>query len=267
VVWVKNAMGGAAFLPLNFDTMYFSSDGRMGGIGRIEQMFGGAGTVRTVEKQLSLRLGHARGMANRGGYDTRLIEAMARTGYVLSYRIEAGKAVLVVGMPNTDLGEVLLTDDGAGDNADDIKALARGLGNDNLTINAQVAEILGVSKGTVDDLDDLLYELEIDRNHRMIDGGGDRLMERWGRELEGAERSLRDLWKRFTEVQVQGEYRERTTARATQMQLLMKIKSLLEKYDEVNSVRMLKLPAGLPPVPNIEVMHEQIRQEQMKDRP
>ena len=267
VVWVRNAMGGAAFLPFNFDTIYFSSEGRMGGIGRLEQIFGSAGTVRTREKQFSLRLGHARGMAVRGGYDTRLIEAMARTQYVLSYRIEGGKAVMVESMPNTDLGEVLLTDDGQGENQDNIQELARGLGNDNLTLDAETAEILGVSKGTVDDIDDLLYELEIDRNHKMIEGRADRLMERWGRELESAERSLRDLWKRYNETVVQGEYRERTTARATQMQLLMKIKSLLEKYDEVYSVRMLRLPPGLPPVNVLEMLHEQIRQEQMKDRP
>ena len=267
VVWVKNAMGGAAFLPFNFDTMYFSSEGRIGGIGRLEQIFGSTGDARVREKQFSLRLGHARGMANRGGYDARLIEAMARTEYVLSYRIDNGKAMLVEGAPNTDLGEVLLTDDGQGENADDIKALARGQGNDNLTLSAEVAEILGVSQGTVDELDDLLYELGIDRNYRMLDSKSERIMKNWDRELEGAERSLRELWKRFLEVQVQGEYRERTTARATQMSLLLKIKALLERYGEVYKVRMLRLPEGLPPIPAIDVLHEQLRQEQMKDKP
>lgn len=268
IFWVKNAMGGAAFLPLNFDTIYFSSDGRMGGIGNLTEMFGSMGDERVREKQFSLRMGHARGMAVRGGYDTKIVKAMARTDYVLSYRIENGKVVLVEGMPNTDLGEHLLTDDGAGDNADDIRELARGLGNDTLTLDAEIAAILGLSKGTVDDLDSLLYELDIDRNHRMFKGRGERIMTQWGRQLESAERSLRDLWKKYNETEVQGDLSERRAARARQMQLLMKIKSLLEKYGEVYKVRLLKLPpGGLPGIPQIEVMIEQLRQDQMKDRP
>ena len=267
VVWVKNAMGGAAFLPLNFDTIYFASDGKMGGIGNLTELFGSTGDERVREKQFSLRMGHARGMAVRGGYDTRIVEAMARLDYVLSYRIEGGKAVLVEGMPNTDLGEVLLTDNGAGENADDIKELARGLGDDALTLDAEVAAILGLSRGTVDDLDDLLYELDIDRDHRIIDGRGVRIMEGWDRELESAERSLRDLWKRLADTQVQREYRERQAARATQMRIIKDIIRLLEKYNEVYKVGLLELPPGLPPVPQLEVIHEQIRQEQMKDKP
>ncbi len=267
VVWVKTAMGGAAFLPLNFDTVYFSSDGKMGGIGNLTELFGSTGTAIVREKQFSLRMGRARGMAVRGGYDTKIVTAMARVGYVLSYRIERGKAVLVEAMPNSDLGEFLLTDNGEGENADSVRALARGEGNDVLTLDAKIAGILGVSKGQVDELDDLLYELEIERSHKVIEGKSKRLMERWGGELVSAERSLRDLWKQVGEIQVQGEYRERQAARARQMQIITKIILILEKYDEVYKVRLLKIPDGLPPVTQLEIMHEQLRQDQMKDRP
>lgn len=267
VVWVKNAMGGAAFLPLNFDTVYFSSKGKMGGIGNLTELFGTTGDAIVREKQFSLRMGHARGMAVRGGYDTKIVEAMARTDYVLSYRIQNGKAVFVEGMPNTELGDHLLTDDGAGDNADDVKALARGEGNDTLTLNAKVAADLGVSKGTADDMDTLLYDLGIDRYHRMIDGRSEQIMNQWDRSLSSAERGLRESWKKFNDTPVQGDYRERTAARATQMRIIREILSTLDRYNEVYKIGLLKLPNGLPNKAALEVMHEQLKQEQMKDRP
>lgn len=267
VCWVKNAMGGAAFLPFNFDTIYFSPDGKMGGIGGLVEQFGSTGDEMVREKQFSLRLGHARGMANRGGYDGRIVEAMARTDYVMSYRIENGRPVLVDKEPNTELGEILLTDDGAGDNVDTDQERARGLGNDTLTLNADIARDLGVSKGTVDDMDDLLFELELERRHRLIEGRSERILEQWTRSVEGAERQLRELWEDYGQIQVGGERRERMTARAQQMTKLRQIIGLLKRYEEVIKVGMFRLPPGMPGIPPLEVMLEQIRQEQMKDRP
>lgn len=267
VMWVKNAMGGAAFLPFNFQNIYFSPDGRMGGIGNLTEMFGSTGDERVREKQFSLRLGHARGMANRGGYDARIIEAMARTDYVLSYRIENGRPVLHEGLPRTELGEILLTDDGAGENVDSEAERARGLGNDTLTLTADIARDLGISKGTVETLDDLLFELEIDRRHRIIEGRSERVLEQWTRSVESGERQLTDLLEQFGRIQVQGERRERITARATQMRLIQQMISLLKRYEEVINVGMFRLPEGMPDRPSLEVMYEQIKQEQMKDRP
>lgn len=93
VFWVKQAMGGAAFLPFMSDTMYFHPDGKIGGIQGIFLMFGGQGDRVVVEKQISLRLTTARGVAIQNGYDPRLIEAMTRGDYVLSYRLVGGRPV------------------------------------------------------------------------------------------------------------------------------------------------------------------------------
>ena len=266
VVWVKSAMGGMCFLPFNFSTVYFASDGRMGGIGNLAEMFGSTGDEMVREKQFSLRLGHARGMANTGGYETKLIEAMARTDYVLSYRIENGRAIFEERMPKPELGEVLLTDDGQGDNEDNIQDLARGKGNDTLTLNAAVAKDVGVSRGTVDDMDALLYELEIDRRHRMIEGKSARILEGWTREVKDGERALKRLWQEFGEVQVQGERPQRLQARATQMRKIKEIIGLLERFEELVKIGMFDT-SGVPDIPTLNVMHETIRQEQMKDRP
>jgi hypothetical protein len=266
VVWVKNAMGGAAFLPLNFRNIYFAPRGKMGGIGNLTEIFGSTGDEIVREKQFSLRMGHARGMAVRGGYDTRIVEAMTRVDYVLSYRIENGLPVFEERMPKIELGERLLTDDGDGDREDTIEQLARNQGNDTLTLTADVAADLGISKGTAEDLDSLLFELQIERRHQLVEGGAERITKQWGRSLESAERSLRDLWKAFNETEVTGDRRERTAARATKMRKLREIISLLKKYDEVYKIGLLAIPEGLPPVPQLEVMHEQLRQEQMRDR-
>src|SRR5690606_19467347 len=73
-VWVHTAMGGAAFLPLLSDTIYFHPDGKMGGVGGILEMFGNRGDKGVVEKQISLRLVTAQGFAIESGYDPKIIE-------------------------------------------------------------------------------------------------------------------------------------------------------------------------------------------------
>ena len=40
VFWVKQAMGGAAFLPFTSPEIYFSRDARLGGIGYLDRLFG-----------------------------------------------------------------------------------------------------------------------------------------------------------------------------------------------------------------------------------
>ncbi|HZW10604.1 MAG TPA: hypothetical protein VFF69_11935 [Phycisphaerales bacterium] len=267
IFWVKSAMGGMAFLPFNFDTMYFSSGARMGGIGNLIYQYGNTGDEMVREKLFSAGMGHAEGMAIHGGYDPRIIRAMARTDYVLSYRIENGQVVLVENEPRPEFNEYLLTDDGTiSEQQDTDRELARGEGNDTLTLTAKVAHDLGVSKGTADTLDALLYELQIERRHRLIEGRSERIMEEWSDSVRNAERSLKRLWKEFAEIQVQGERRERTMARARQMRTLDQIIQLLEKYAEVDKLGLFEHPEGLPDVPSLRVLREQIRQEQMKDR-
>lgn len=79
VFWVGNAMGGAAFLPFLADEVFYEPDGRIGGIGSLEQMFEGVGDEIVRQKQRSLRLARAQGLAIANGYDYRLINA-ARAG-------------------------------------------------------------------------------------------------------------------------------------------------------------------------------------------
>lgn len=267
VFWVNKAMGGAAFLPLNCPTIYFSSEAKLGGIGHLNKKFDGVGDKMVQEKQYSLRLAHARGMANRGGYDGRLIDAMARDDYVLSYRIVGGKAEMFEGYPSAP-GEVLLTDDGEGDNKDTIERLARSEGNDVLTLTADTAYKLGVSKGTVDRLEDLIVALGIARNHTILKTGNDfastKFMKGWRDGLDSAKTQIPKLVRKYREVQVEapGGYDQRSQARSRRIAVLRDIRALLKRYEESINPRAL----GAPTIEEIDILIQQIQLEQLADQ-
>lgn len=265
VFWVKKAMGGAAFLPLNCRNIYFHTEGKMGGIGGLNRIFGNMGDKVVREKQFSLRLGHAEGMAIQGGYESKLVRAMARDEYVLSYRLEGGKPVYLERMPESP-DEVLLTDDGdeqAG-NRDDIVMLARGEGNDCLTLTAKLAFELGVSKGTVDTMDDLIFKLGIARNHEVISGNSKRIMKGWSDGIEDARRKLARLWRDFNEVEVAppGEYPQRTTARGRRRAICDEMQTILKRYEESLDAREVPCPDWA----TLNIIKERLKTEQMADR-
>jgi hypothetical protein len=230
IIWVKQAMGGAAFLPFFSDTMYFHPDGRIGGISGIFVMFSQGDRV-VIEKQVALRLTTAQGIAIQNGYEPKLIEAMTRGEYELSYRLEGGRPVYLEREPqSTD--EFLLTNNALIDsNKDTIQDLARGRGVNWLTLKAPVALALGVSKGTVSSMDDLLFELGIARNYEMV-GNGEKIMDDWSDGLKRTEESLSRLWKEWNEIRVEGDWNERRRARGQQRAKLQQMVGLLERYKE-----------------------------------
>lgn len=262
VFWVKRAMGGAAFLPLVCKDIYFSSEAKLGGIGGLEKSFGSTGDEVVREKQFSLRIGRAEGMAITGGYDPRLIRALARTEYVLSVGFDGGKPVFYEGMPRADKGEILLTDDGEGPNEDTIQDLARGLGNDNLTLKADTAYKIGLSKGTVDTFEDLMRELGIARTYTRIDGKSEQIFKNWSEGLERASRDCERMWEDFQQIQVGGTYEERKRARGQQIRLLDDLERLLRRYEEALNPGQL----GIPSLGDIDIMRGRIKLEQLRDR-
>lgn len=232
IFWVKRAMGGGAFLPLVCPTMYFSSDGKLGGIGNLTRLFGGTGDEVVRQKQYSLRLKHAEGIANTGGYSIQLLRAMAIPELVLTVAYPNGDPVFYERMPEGP-GEFLLTDDGQGENADTPKALEAGEGNDVLTLTAKLAQDLRISKGTVDDLDQLKFELGISRNGVEVKNRAKQIMESWSKGLEQAMRDLRRLRNDANAIQIGGDFPQRTKARGQRKQILQKMQGILKKYGEV----------------------------------
>ncbi|MBX3365377.1 MAG: hypothetical protein KF866_11535 [Phycisphaeraceae bacterium] len=262
VFWIKKAMGGAAFLPLVCKDIYFHPDARMGGVGNLSTMFGSTGDEVVRQKQLSLRLATAVGAALEGGYDKQIVEAMTMVEKVFSYRIEGGRPVIVPGYPDPGRGDILLTDDGQGENRDTIEQLARGLGNDTLTLNADLAQKLGLSRGTVGTIDDLLFAMGMARNHVRVDSQSDQIMSTWARGLERAERDIRRLWEDYTQIQVAGERKDRQRARGRQIAVLEQIQGIIRRYKESIVPQQL----GVPDDRQIQIIIENIRLEMLRDR-
>ena len=263
VFWVKRAMGGAAFLPLICPNIYFHETGKLGGIGNLGDLFGSMGDEVVRDKQRSLRMGHAKGVAIKGGYAPELVEALADRRKVYSYRVRGGKVEYRNDWPDVSQGWILLTDDGEGENADTIQQLARSEGNDTLTLDAKLAQTLQVSKGTVNTLDALLFALGLSRNSTLVEGQSERIMDRWEEGLANAERRLRDLWREYNEIQVQGrDARERNAARGRQIRKLQDMIRLLRRYEEAINPRQL----GIPGEPDLRIIIERIKLEMMRDR-
>lgn len=244
VFWVERAMSGMAFLPLVKPDIYFTSDGRLGGVGGLEQLFGTRGDEVVRDKQESLLKQFVQSMAIMGGHNELIVKGMTEESAVLSYRIENGKPVFLEG---EEPGWILLTDDGQDERADTDADIVRGLGNDLLTLNADLAQKLQLSKGTADTLEDLLFEMGIeDRAYVLGDEDGDDesdaaryALDTWSTGLERADQKLRRL--RFDLDNVQPREmrndpdgsKSRNAARAQRTRLINEAIALLNKYGEV----------------------------------
>ncbi|MBX3358252.1 MAG: hypothetical protein KF745_07475 [Phycisphaeraceae bacterium] len=243
VCWVHKALGGAAFLPFVFPEIYFAPDAHHGGIGSLDHLFDGVGDEVVRQKQRSLRLGRAEGLANKGGYNPIILRAMAMSEVVLSVKFEGGKPVFIEAMPEGP-DEELLTDDGseAEGRRDTIQDVARLKGNDNLNLTADLAYKLQVSKGTVDTMDALAFKLGIGRNYEVIDGRSESIITDWGRSVSEAERTFLRKYRDQQELQVQapGGYDQRTQYRGTRIRLLKECRSIIERYQEALNPRRLR---------------------------
>lgn len=256
VFWVHNAMGGAAFMPFFSETIYFHPEGKIGGLGFVDELFNGDDSFNA--KQISLRMGHARGVLIARGYEPMLADALMRQQTVLSYKLDGGNAVYFNRMPEND-GEFLLTDNGQGENTDTLQDVVRGRVNDILELDAETARRLGVSKGTAETLDDLLFELGINRDYTLIDGRAERIMQSWSRRVRRAVQELPKMWE---------EYEEAARGRDFTPQQLRGYR--IRKLEEIRGV-LLRLqgavpgPAvGLPSVQQIEQIIAQIKLEGLR---
>jgi hypothetical protein len=251
IFWVRNAMGGAAFLPLIANEIYFHPEGRMGGIGSLEQMFQGVGDEVVRQKQRSLRLARAQGLAIAGGYDYRLVTAMARKSYVLSYDIFGN---LFERMPENP-GEFVLTDDGKDDRADTMRQLVTGEGDDVLTLRADTALKLGVSKGTAGDLNEVLEHLGILRNHVLLPGRSDQILKSWTDNVNRAERQIPRLWEDFGNVQGGTTPREVRQSIGTRIRILEEMQNLYRRYGEAFN----PFAGGVPNITRLDLMIEELK--------
>jgi hypothetical protein len=262
VFWVERAENGAALFPWVSREMYFTNDGIMGFTGDLQDF--SIGDEMVDEKQISLRIGHAEGFAVKGGYDPTLIKPMVRSKYWLAVRFEGGEPVYLTRKPKPEDGEgwVILTDDGEGENED---KKARGA-NDLLVLDQEWAQKLKVSRGTVDTLDDLAFQLGTEKNYKKVESKADDIMSGWRKEVEDFLKQVSRnpnspgrLWRDFNEIRVEGDYDQRTKGRMRQLQILKQIRSLFVRYKEFAD------PDGSA-VADIDVQINFLEQEQARDK-
>lgn len=269
VAWIKKALGAACFLPFTFPEIYFTSDGLMGGVGGIEHLFDGVGDERAREKQRSLRMGRAKGLAVKGGHPEEIMMAMADGRFALSYKIVGGDVKFLPRMPEGP-DEILLKDDGAvnPEHSDSMEDMVRMKGNDYLTLDAVTAQRIGFSKGTADTLDDLMFKMGITRNYSQLKNKSRDILAEWAQDVAKAERDLQKIFRDYQGVQVKppGGYKERTAARTIRKGYLRQAMSIAEKYGEAINPRLIQGSADTL-LGRLRVIIDQIEQEQRLDRP
>ncbi len=265
VGYIKKALGPAAFLPFVCPELYFANDGLLGGVGGLEHMFDGVGDKVAQEKQYSLRQKRAEGIAEKGGHDPRIVRAMARTDYVLSYRMVGGRAEFLERMPEA-ADEFTLTDDGKEERADGVNDVIRYKGNDVLTLDAVKAETIGFSKGTVADIKELMYAMGFTRDYVEVKGRASEIIKTWGADVDKAESNLLRLLaqNRAVEVRDPGQFRERTAARTQRKSILREMRGLYSRYKESLNPRRFPADAALN---QIDTAIDQIDQQQRLDGP
>ncbi|MEL6796612.1 MAG: hypothetical protein AAFO89_07275 [Planctomycetota bacterium] len=246
VFWVDRAMEGMAFIPLLKPDIYFTSDGRMGGVGNLDELFGSTGDEVVRDKQKSLRQGQVEGYAIEGGHDTAIVRAMTKSTISLWYRLENGLPVFderTDNSPPLGGGWIQLTDDGQDERQDTDRQVVRLEGNDTLTLDADTAFKIGFSDGTANSMDDLLFELGIEDRAYIIDDadgdgladGSERIGQTWTRGLTSALRTLRNIDRDIANIRIPENAGDRAQQiRESQtLRILRRAIQLLNRYEEV----------------------------------
>lgn len=274
VFWVDRAMSGAAFLPLLKSDVYFTSGGRMGGVGNLDELFGSTGDEVVRDKQKSLRQGQVEGYAIEGGHDPAIVRAMTKRSVVLWYRLRAGKTEFHEGeQAPSDGGWIQLTDNGEDENRDTDEQIVRLQGNDTLNLDAETAFKIGFSKGTADTVDDLLFQLGIDDRAVVLGDGdsdgladaGERVSDTWSDGITSALRTLRMLQFDLDNVptpQIRNDptgVKARNAVRGQQIRIIDRAIQLLDKYGEV-------LDPDEQNRVGLELRRQQIENEKRRDR-
>lgn len=262
VVWVKNGMGPVCFFALSFKEIYFAPSARLGGVGYLDYVFEGVGDEVVREKQRSLRMGRFEGLVRQGGYPMEIVRAMSRSDENCSVTFEGDKPVF-----HADLtGEEILCDGADRNRRDTMEQLVRLEGNDVLTLNARIAQKLGVSKGVVSNEDDLVAALGVERGYVMLNERANRIFKNWSQDVSAAETDFRKLWRDYNDIRINGRNaNERNSQRGKQLKILNDIKSKLETYKEAINPREIQ---GAPKdwVSEINVMIERIKTDMRLDR-
>jgi hypothetical protein len=237
VFWVKDARDGAAFFPWLTQDVYFHPDGKMWITKDLEKF--NIGDKMVDAKQISLRMGHAHGWAIDGGYDNGpvILDAMALSSRWLCFRLENGEPRFLTREPTEEElrdGWEVLSDDGKGDNQDKNKLRFQ---NDQLILDARIAQLVGLSKGTAESVEDLAFALNVHRNYTEVENRGQKIFDAWVKAKEDAFTQINQqtgtLWRELGRIKVEGDYDDRKRARGQMIKILTQIRGVVTRFAEV----------------------------------
>lgn len=255
---VRRARGASAFLPLLSQEIWFAPDAVLGSSAPLTLL--PEVDYQPYRKRHVRRLHHATTMALEGGHASLLAFAMADEAFTASFSIIDGEPVFYDSLH----GDFLLTDDGQDERRDTLEDVAAGRVNDILWMDAELARQIGFSRGTVATIEEVLERAGVGGPVRVVDGGG--IIAGWREELAAARPELAALLEEFGQIEVEGDYYDRTAARASQIRMLKKIKTLLDRVGEAIDVYELgNVPDNWNT--NVEVMIQQVRNRQLADQP
>ncbi len=246
VSWVKKATGPAAFLPLVTREIYFTPKARMGDCGYLDLMYTDGDADEVVrQKWRGNYLAQAEGLANKGGHDYRVVRAMCREDYVLSYTMVGGKPEFHEDMS----GDTILTDDGdprAG-RANTAEEVVRGTGNDVLSLTTDVAKRIGFIDGEAPTLDDLAFLLGVERAYKVYGRRSERILAEWTAQVDKVLPTFEDLQRDLREWRLEGENSEqRNQSRMKRKRIVQKMIDLLLRNSEITlATRSFGSPDGM----------------------
>jgi hypothetical protein len=175
VMWIEDAVGPSTLFALSFPNIYMTKDARFWGLDAVQRFADGWSDPDVRAKMYAAWVGIASGFGQAGGYPLELIWAMIEPKRKLGVKFEGRDVVW-----DNDLAGTYWTIDG------NPEAVAR--------FNSDSAENVMLSKGTVRDLDDLMFLLG-HREYEVADSGqqmAEKYIEGWRRAFERCESLMKD---------------------------------------------------------------------------
>ena len=151
VMWIEDAVGPSTLFALSFPNIYMTKDARFWGLDAVQRFADGWSDPDVRAKMYAAWVGIASGFGQAGGYPLELIWAMIEPQRSLGVKFEGREVAW-----SNDLAGTYWTIDG------NPEAVAR--------FNSDSAENVMLSKGTVLDLDDLMFLLG-HREYQVADSG------------------------------------------------------------------------------------------------
>ena len=175
VMWIEDAVGPSTLFALSFPNIYMTKDARFWGLDAVQRFADGWSDPDVRAKMYAAWVGIASGFGQAGGYPLELIWAMIEPQRSLGVKFEGREVAW-----SNDLAGTYWTIDG------NPEAVAR--------FNSDSAENVMLSKGTVLDLDDLMFLLG-HREYQVADSGqqlAEKYVESWRRAFERCESLMKD---------------------------------------------------------------------------